>query len=188
MFYVMLALRAELRRRGVFDAKPEPNLAHLLDLVALGTVADVVQLDPNNRDPGGQGLRRIRAGQACSRASRRCFARRRARPAARRRFDLGFALGPRLNAAGRLADMALGIECLATDDPARAPSIARQLDRLNRERREIEAGMQDAALERSCSGIAVGDSYSLALYRPGLAPGRDRHPRRRASRIATIAP
>ncbi len=146
MFYVMLALRAELRTRGWFEERPEPNFANLLDLVALGTVADVVKLDRNNRILVSQGLKRMRAGQmqpgiaalfkAAARDPRRATA-----------FDLGFLLGPRLNAAGRLADMRLGVECLLTDDPSRALSIAQQLDTLNRERREIEAGMQEQALQ-----------------------------------------
>ncbi|HJV76605.1 MAG TPA: single-stranded-DNA-specific exonuclease RecJ [Noviherbaspirillum sp.] len=145
MFYVLLALRAELRRRGVFDAQTQPKLDALLDLVALGTVADVVKLDANNRILVAQGLKRMRAGRmhagvaALFRAAGREA--RRATP-----FDLGFALGPRLNAAGRLADMALGIECLTTDDEGRAWAIAQQLDAINRERRDIEAGMQDTAL------------------------------------------
>jgi single-stranded-DNA-specific exonuclease len=146
MFYVLLALRAELRRRGVFDQQSQPKLDALLDLVALGTVADVVKLDANNRILVAQGLKRMRAGRmhagvaALFRAAGREA--RRATP-----FDLGFALGPRLNAAGRLADMALGIECLTTDDEGRAWAIAQQLDGINRERRDIEAGMQDTALE-----------------------------------------
>lgn len=145
MFYVLLALRAELRKRGVFDAQSQPKLDSLLDLVALGTVADVVKLDANNRILVAQGLKRMRAGRmhagvaALFRAAGREA--RRATP-----FDLGFALGPRLNAAGRLADMALGIECLTTDDEGRAWAIAQQLDAINRERRDIEAGMQDTAL------------------------------------------
>jgi len=145
MFYVMLALRAELRRRGHFADRPEPNLGALLDLVALGTVADVVPLDRNNRILVAQGLARMREGrmqpgiQALFRAAGRS-------PDTASTFDLGFALGPRLNAAGRLADMALGIECLTTDDPARAMNIAQELDALNRERRVIETGMQEEAL------------------------------------------
>ncbi|HJV81779.1 single-stranded-DNA-specific exonuclease RecJ [Noviherbaspirillum sp.] len=145
MFYVLLALRAELRRRGVFDAQNQPKLDTLLDLVALGTVADVVKLDANNRILVAQGLKRMRAGRmhpgiaALFRAAGREA--RRATP-----FDLGFALGPRLNAAGRLADMSLGIECLTTDDEGRAWAIAQQLDAINRERRDIEADMQDTAL------------------------------------------
>ncbi|HEX7634321.1 MAG TPA: single-stranded-DNA-specific exonuclease RecJ [Noviherbaspirillum sp.] len=145
MFYVLLALRAELRRRGAFDAQTQPRLDALLDLVALGTVADVVKLDANNRILVAQGLKRMRAGRmqpgvaALFRAAGREA--RRATP-----FDLGFALGPRLNAAGRLSDMSLGIECLTTDDEGRAWAIAQQLDAINRERRDIEAEMQDTAL------------------------------------------
>jgi single-stranded-DNA-specific exonuclease len=145
MFYVLLALRAELRRRGVFDAQNQPKLDALLDLVALGTVADVVKLDANNRILVTQGLKRMRAGRmhagiaALFRAAGREA--RKATP-----FDLGFGVGPRLNAAGRLSDMSLGIECLTTDDEGRAWAIAQQLDGINRERRDIEAGMQDTAL------------------------------------------
>lgn len=145
MFYVLLALRAELRRRGVFDAQTQPRLDALLDLVALGTVADVVRLDANNRTLVAQGLRRMRAGRM--HAGVAALFRAAAREAARATtFDLGFGLGPRLNAAGRLADMSLGIECLTTDDPARAWEIAQELDGMNRERRAIEAGMQEEAL------------------------------------------
>ena len=119
MFYVLLALRAELRSRGVFDAAGQPKLDTLLPLVALGTVADVVRLDANNRRLVAQGLRRIRAGQLpCGLASLFTAAARKAQVATT--FDFGFALGPRINAAGRLADMRLGIECLLTDDAARA--------------------------------------------------------------------
>jgi len=145
VFYVLLALRAEMRRRGVFDAQTQPKLDSLLDLVALGTVADVVRLDTNNRILVAQGLKRMRAGRmhpgvaALFRVSGR--AARTASP-----FDLGFALGPRLNAAGRLEDMSLGIECLLTDDESRAWELAQQLNDINLKRREIEAEMQDAAL------------------------------------------
>jgi single-stranded-DNA-specific exonuclease len=145
VFYVLLALRAELRRRGVFDAQSQPKLDSLLDLVALGTVADVVRLDTNNRILVAQGLKRMRSGRmhpgvaALFRVSGR--AAHTASP-----FDLGFALGPRLNAAGRLEDMSLGIECLLTDDETRAWELAQQLNDINLKRREIEAEMQDAAL------------------------------------------
>ena len=174
MFYVMLALRAELRRRGAFAVHPEPNLGALLDLVALGTVADVVPLDRNNRILVAQGLARMREGrmqpgiQALFRAAGRS-----AESAST--FDLGFALGPRLNAAGRLSDMALGIECLSTDDPARALNIAQQLDALNRERRIIEVGMQDEALlllERiDADGAGIANRASLALFDPSWHQG-----------------
>ncbi|WP_059412944.1 single-stranded-DNA-specific exonuclease RecJ [Cupriavidus basilensis] len=145
MFYVLLALRAELRRRGAFDAQTQPRLDALLDLVALGTVADVVKLDSNNRILVAQGLKRMRAGRM--HAGVAALFRAAGREAARANtFDLGFGVGPRLNAAGRLADMSLGIECLLTDDANRAWEIAQELDGMNRERRDIEAGMQQEAL------------------------------------------
>jgi single-stranded-DNA-specific exonuclease len=161
MFYLMLALRAVLRERG---AGRLPHLANLLDLVALGTVADVVRLDENNRILVQQGLARIRAGRAQPgiTALLRIAGRDPARAAT---YDMGFAVGPRLNAAGRLTDMSLGIECLLADDAARAQTIAHELDALNRERRTIEAGMQEsalAALEQS----ADSSSYTLSLYDP----------------------
>lgn len=147
MFYVLLALRAEMRLRRVFDESTQPRLDHLLDLVALGTFADVVRLDANNRILVAQGLRRIRSGimqpgvaALFMVSGRDC---RKASP-----FDLGFALGPRLNAAGRLSDMALGIECLLTDDASRALQMAEELNRINTERREIEADMRLEAREK----------------------------------------
>lgn len=145
MFYVLLALRAELRARGRFDRASQPRLESLLPLVALGTVADVVRLDANNRRLVALGLRQIRKGQMQP-GIRALF------DAAKRRFDtattfdFGFALGPRINAAGRLADMTIGIECLSTDDAGRAEHLARMLDSINRERREIEVGMREHAL------------------------------------------
>jgi single-stranded-DNA-specific exonuclease len=188
MFYLMLALRAELRQRGVFKSRMKdeggrrktsggsssfilhpssfdsegPNLAQLLDLVALGTVADVVRLDENNRILVHQGLRRIRAGRAQPGVA--ALLRAAGRDAARAgTHDLGFAVGPRLNAAGRLTDMSLGIECLITDDAARAQEIARELDALNRERRVIEAGMQDTALAAIEQSAEAG-GYTLSLF------------------------
>ncbi|WP_343593970.1 single-stranded-DNA-specific exonuclease RecJ [Paracidovorax wautersii] len=145
MFYVLMALRTELRRRGVFDATSQPRLEPLLPLVALGTVADVVRLDSNNRRLVAQGLKRIRAGQMQPGIAALFTAAGRKADAATT-FDFGFALGPRINAAGRLADMTLGIECLLTDDPGRAAELARTLDAINRERREIEGGMREQAL------------------------------------------
>ncbi|WP_295547472.1 single-stranded-DNA-specific exonuclease RecJ [uncultured Pseudacidovorax sp.] len=147
MFYVLLALRAELRARGAWNAPGahQPKLDALLPLVALGTVADVVRLDANNRRLVAQGLRRIRAGAmppgmaALFRAAGR-------KPEVATTFDFGFALGPRINAAGRLADMTLGIECLLTDDPGRADELAKLLDGINRERRDIEGGMREQAI------------------------------------------
>lgn len=145
MFYVLMALRAELRERGAFADMAQPRLDSLLPLVALGTVADVVKLDANNRRLVAQGLRRIRAGHMppglgalFSAASRRA--------ATASTFDFGFALGPRINAAGRLADMTIGIECLLTDDTLLADTLARQLDAINRERRDIETGMREHAM------------------------------------------
>ena len=174
MFYVLLALRAELRTRGAFEGRTEPRLDALLDLVALGTVADVVRLDANNRRLVAQGLKRIRGGrmQPGIAALFAVAARQPARAAA---FDLGFALGPRINAAGRLADMTLGIECLLTDDPSRAADLARQLDAINRERREVEAGMREqaeAALEHLMpeSG-ATEPPPALALFDPSFHEG-----------------
>jgi single-stranded-DNA-specific exonuclease len=146
MFYVLMALRSELRARGVFDNATQPKLDVLLPLVALGTVADVVKLDANNRRLVAQGLRRIRAGALpCGLAS--LFAAAGRDPRSATTFDIGFALGPRINAAGRLADMTLGIECLVTDDRARGDELAKQLDAINRERRELEGDMRDAAME-----------------------------------------
>lgn len=169
MFYTLLALRAELRLREHFDAATQPRLDALLDLVALGTVADVVKLDANNRILVAQGLKRIRAGRAhAGIAALLRVAARDARSVSP--FDLGFAVGPRLNAAGRLADMSLGIECLLTDDPLRAQAIAEQLDAINRERRVIEAGMQDAALA-SLDSIDPRDSATLALFNPDWHQG-----------------
>ncbi len=145
MFYVLLALRSELRTRGVFDTASQPKLDALLPLVALGTVADVVALDANNRRLVAQGLKRIRAGaMPAGMAALFNVAGRKA--VAATTFDFGFALGPRINAAGRLADMTIGIECLLTDDPSHADALARTLDSINRERRDIEAGMRDQAL------------------------------------------
>ncbi len=147
-FYAMAALRGELRARGWFTAdRPEPNLAELLDLVALGTVADVVPLDRNNRALVAQGLARIRSGRAAP-GILSLFAVAGRDPRQAVASDLGFAIGPRLNAAGRLDDMSLGIECLLTDDPRRAREWAERLDELNRERREIETDMQARALEQ----------------------------------------
>ncbi|HYL17426.1 MAG TPA: single-stranded-DNA-specific exonuclease RecJ [Burkholderiales bacterium] len=169
MFYAMLQLRAELRARGAFGSRPEPKLAHLLDLVALGTVADVVRLDDNNRRLVAQGLNRIRAGH--SRPGILALLQVAGRDAARASaYDLGFVLGPRLNAAGRLQDMALGIECLITTDTAKAAELAAQLDALNRERRGIEADMHDGALTH-LERIEPGEAYGLSLYDPGWHQG-----------------
>ncbi|MBP9907014.1 MAG: single-stranded-DNA-specific exonuclease RecJ [Rhodoferax sp.] len=145
MFYVLLALRAEMRRRGHFDAQNQPKLDALLPLVALGTVADVVRLDANNRRLVAQGLKRVRTlSMPAGLAALFAASAREAKNATT--FDFGFALGPRINAAGRLSDMTLGIECLLTDDPNRALELAKMLDGINRERREIEGHMREQAL------------------------------------------
>jgi single-stranded-DNA-specific exonuclease len=169
MFYVLLALRAELRARGRFTEATQPRLNTLLDLVALGTVADVVPLDRNNRILVAAGLERIRNGQAQPGiAALFQVAGRTVRTA--RASDLGFAVGPRINAAGRLTDMTVGIECLATDDPARALDLARQLDQLNRERRAIEAGMQLDALTELDEADLVG-RRTITLFNEGWHQG-----------------
>lgn len=162
MFYVLLALRAELRMRGIFNADAPPNLAQLLDIVALGTVADVVRLDDNNRILVEQGLRRMRAGKACA-GIRALFHAAGRDPARASAFDLGFMIGPRLNAAGRLEDMSLGIACLLADDDNAARAIAQRLHALNAERRGIEADMQETALA-ALDTIETADSYSLVLF------------------------
>ena len=169
MFYVMLALRAELRKRGAFADRKEPNLAELLDLVALGTVADVVPLDRNNRILVGQGLARMREGRLQA-GVKALFAVAGRDPARAATFDLGFAIGPRINAAGRLADMSLGIEALTTDDPARALNIAQQLDAINRERRAIEADMREAA-GILLDGLDADHRASLVLFDPDWHQG-----------------
>ena len=164
MFYLLLALRAEMRSRNAYDGKPEPDLRVLLDRVALGTVADVVRLDANNRILVNQGLQRIRAGlaspgiQALMQVAGR-------RPEKASVFDLGFMLGPRLNAAGRLEDMRLGIECLLAESLEAALPLAQRLDEINRSRKDIEAGMKEQALalleEIDCAG-----KHGLAIHHP----------------------
>jgi single-stranded-DNA-specific exonuclease len=195
MFYVLLALRAELRTRGAFSLSPnpspasgrgefapsplplageggaqrrergerkEPNLGNLLDLVALGTIADVVNLDQNNRILVQQGLQRIRAGRACAGINALLQIAKKI-PARASSQDLGFTVGPRLNAAGRLDDMSLGINCLLTDDATTAMQIAAKLDALNRERRSIETDMQDSA-QAALETINPSDNFSLVLF------------------------
>ena len=162
MFYVLLALRAELRARGRFGVETQPRLDALLDLVALGTVADVVRLDDNNRVLVGQGLQRIRSGRLHPGiAALFQVAGRDARTA--RAADLGFAIGPRINAAGRLDDMTVGIECLTTDSFERGLALAQQLDALNRERREIESDMQLDALA-AIDDVAVAGRTTICLF------------------------
>ncbi len=179
MFYVLLALRAELRARGAFGAAAQPRLDALLDLVALGTVADVVRLDANNRLLVAQGLRRIREGRMQP-GVRALFDAAGRDPSRASAFDLGFALGPRINAAGRLADMTVGIECLLADDAQRAVELAASLDSINRERRGIESEMREQALELLAAlPQQAADRASICLYSPqwhegvvGIVAGR----------------
>jgi len=172
MFYVLLALRAELRARGAFDLKTQPRIDSLLPLVALGTVADVVKLDAHNRRLVAQGLKRIRAGALPAGLSA-LFQVANRRQATANSLDLGYAIGPRLNAAGRLADMTLGIACLTTDDPARATELAQQLDAINRERKALEGEMREQALQLA---EALWDESeqpppALCLYDPDFHEG-----------------
>ena len=162
IFYALLALRAELRLRGAYLSQPEPNLTELLDLVALGTVADLVKLDDNNRILVEQGLRRIRAA-ACSQGILALLRVSGRQAQACNAQDLGFYVGPRLNAAGRLDDMSLGIRCLLAESEAEANGMAQQLQDLNSERRNIEADMQESA-NISLDGIKVADQYAISLY------------------------
>ena len=162
MFYVLLALRAELRARNGFVNRTEPNLTELLDLVALGTVADLVKLDANNRILVEQGLRRIRAG-ACSLGITALLKIAGKSPDKITAQDLGFYVGPRLNAAGRLDDMRLGIACLLAETESEAMQNAQILHDLNLERRNIEADMQEAAIN-ALADIEVTNNYSLSIY------------------------
>jgi single-stranded-DNA-specific exonuclease len=174
IFYVMLALRAALRESGWFESQkiPVPNLAELLDLVALGTVADVVPLDHNNRILVEQGLRRMRAGKCCEGilALLRIAGR---EPDYIVSSDLGFAAGPRLNAAGRLDDMSFGIECLLTKDSSTAMDMARELDDLNRHRKDIEADMKAQAMANlnAMDLTAETADVGLCLYNPDWHQG-----------------
>ena len=162
MFYVLLALRSELRARGAFTQANQPKLDALLPLVALGTVADVVRLDANNRRLVAQGLKRIRAGALPAGLAALFVAAGRSARAATT-FDFGFALGPRINAAGRLSDMRLGIECLLSDDPTRAAELAKALDAINRERRVIEGDMREQAMAIAESLFDDGDPPPPAI-------------------------
>ncbi len=147
MFYVLLALRAQMRQMGVFDVKTQPRLDALSDLVALGTVADVVKLDQNNRVLVAQGLNRVRRGWACA-GLKALFSVARRDTALATARDFAFAIAPRINAAGRLTEMGIGIECLLTDDDARALELAQQLEELNEERRGLEGSMQTDAVDQ----------------------------------------
>lgn len=171
IFYVLLALRARLRELGWFaGARSEPNLAELLDLVALGSVADVVPLDANNRILVHQGLARIRAGRA--RPGLRALLEVAGRDCRRiTSTDLGFILGPRLNAAGRLDDMSLGIECLLCEDEGLARDMAVQLDQLNQDRKAIEQGMQREALAQLKELPVEELPFGLCLFEPDWHQG-----------------
>ncbi|MCO8171339.1 single-stranded-DNA-specific exonuclease RecJ [Pseudomonas sp. 21LCFQ02] len=170
MFYVLMALRARLREIGWFDQRAQPNLGELLDLVALGSVADVVPLDANNRILVHQGLMRIRAGRARP-GLRAILEVARRDPSRITSTDLGFILGPRLNAAGRLDDMSLGIECLLCDDPDRAREMAVQLDELNQDRKSIEQGMQREALAQLKDLPQESMPFGLCLFEPDWHQG-----------------
>ena len=168
MFYLLVALRAELRNRGKFTNENQPKIENLLDLVALGTVADVAQLDRNNRILVSNGLKRIRVG-ICQVGIGALFQAARRDPRSANTFDLGFAIGPRLNAAGRLADMTLGIRLLLSDNAEQALELAQELDRINRERRVIETGMQEAALAHLAEDELAGtmaERTSICLWNP----------------------
>ncbi|MEI7531455.1 MAG: single-stranded-DNA-specific exonuclease RecJ [Betaproteobacteria bacterium] len=164
MFYLLLAIRSEMRARGFFSLENQPKLEPLLDLVALGTVADVASLDRNNRILVNAGLKKMRQGNASPgikalfEASGRDINKANA-------FDLGFGVGPRLNAAGRLADMTLGIRCLLSAQYPQAQQLAQELDRMNRERRHIETGMQETALD-NLAEINISNLHGLTLVDP----------------------
>lgn len=164
MFYALLALRAEMRERGLFAEASEPNLTELLDLVALGTVADLVKLDENNRILVEQGLRRIRAG-VCSAGITALLNVAGREPAKASAQDLGFYVGPRLNAAGRLDDMTLGIQCLLAKSEVEAAQIAQELHHLNLQRRSIETDMQDSA-NVELNDAEVAQQFSISIYQP----------------------
>jgi single-stranded-DNA-specific exonuclease len=168
MFYLLLALRARLREQGAFDGAG-PDLSVLLDLVALGTVADLVPLDFNNRVLVEAGLQRIRSGRACAGITALVEAGKRS-VATLGSSDLGFTVGPRLNAAGRLEDMRLGVECLLTDDVALARNHAEQLSAINQERRELQASMV-AEAEQMVVGLSDIDAVGVALYEPSWHAG-----------------
>ena len=169
MFYLLLALRAKLREQGVFAAGSEPDLSELLDLVALGTVADLVPLDFNNRVLVESGLQRIRCGRACAGITALVESGKRS-VATLCSSDLGFVVGPRLNAAGRLEDMRLGVECLLTDSVTQARQYAEQLSAINLERRDLQASMV-AEAEQMVAGLTDIDAIGVALYEPSWHAG-----------------
>jgi len=168
MFYLLLALRAKLHEDGAFGAA-KPDLSPLLDLVALGTVADLVPLDFNNRVLVEAGLQRMRSGRACAGIAALVEAAGRS-VATLCASDLGFSIGPRLNAAGRLEDMRLGVECLLTDDAMQARHLAGELDAINRERRDLQASMV-AEAEAMVAGLGHVDAVGVALYEPSWHAG-----------------
>ena len=169
IFYVLLALRARLRDEGAFTAQTQPRLNELVDLVALGTVADVVKLDKNNRILVSQGLKRIREGRthpgiaALFNVARCSMGNASAR-------DFGFRIGPRINAAGRLATMEYGIECLLADDPDRARHYAEALNQINQERRELEEEMQHAA-DLAVAAADIEHVHALSLLDESFSEG-----------------
>ncbi|WP_114241181.1 single-stranded-DNA-specific exonuclease RecJ [Dyella sp. C9] len=169
MFYLLLALRAALREQGAFAEGGEPDLSVLLDLVAVGTVADLVPLDFNNRVLVEAGLRRLRSGQGCAGLHALVEASQRSLHALCA-SDLGYAIGPRLNAAGRLEDMRIGVECLLTDDPAQARRYAELLSSINKERRELQDTMV-AEAEVMVARAADIDAVGVALYEPSWHAG-----------------
>lgn len=163
IFYLMLALRAELRERGAFDLEDQPRLDQLADILALGTVADVVKLDANNRLLVAQGLKQIRQGRAHV-GIQALFNVAGRHPEQANAFDLGFAIGPRINAAGRLEDMSIGIRCLCTDDPIEAMDLAQELDRINQARRQIETHMHQSALQSVEQMMQLEPKASVCVY------------------------
>nr|WP_028358001.1 single-stranded-DNA-specific exonuclease RecJ [Brackiella oedipodis] len=170
IFYVLIALRAELRQRGAFAHKPEPNLNQLTDIVALGTVADVVKLDANNRILVSQGLRRMRNGQMAA-GIKALFDVAGADYRRASTMDLGYKIGPRINAAGRLQDMSIGIHCLLTDNYDEAFELATQLNNINLQRRSIESHMNEDALEVLENNTALNELAAICVYEPGWHQG-----------------
>jgi single-stranded-DNA-specific exonuclease len=170
MFYLLLATRARMREQGMFGAGSGPDLSVLLDLVALGTVADLVQLDFNNRVLVEAGLRRIRSGRGCAGITALVEVGKR-QVATLCASDLGYAVGPRLNAAGRLEDMGLGVECLLTDDPTQAAALADRLNAINIERRELQASMVAEAEQMVSAAASATDAVGVALFEPSWHAG-----------------
>lgn len=168
MFYVLAALRARYRDHAPHSRAAQAPLQTLLDLVALGSIADVVRLDENNRRLVHAGLRRIRTGQACAGIAA-LFAQAGRDPRSATSSDLGFVVGPRINAAGRLADISLGIACLLTDDPVEAAQRAQELDAINRDRRELEQTMREQAI--ASVGAPPDNACSIVVHDPSWHEG-----------------